>query len=39
VLLGALPMVVLSIFADQGMRAVERSVVSPGIRIEGTPTP
>jgi osmoprotectant transport system permease protein len=32
VLLGALPMVVLAIIADQGMRALERSVVSPGIR-------
>jgi osmoprotectant transport system permease protein len=33
VLLGAIPMVVLSIVADQGVRALERSVVSPGIRI------
>ncbi len=33
VLLGALPMVVLSIVADQGMRALERAIVSPGIRI------
>jgi osmoprotectant transport system permease protein len=32
VLLGAIPMVVLSIFADQGMRALERGIVSPGIR-------
>ena len=33
VLLGAIPMVVLSIIADQGVRAVERGVVSPGIRL------
>jgi osmoprotectant transport system permease protein len=33
VLLGAIPMVVLSIVADQGVRALERGVVSPGIRI------
>lgn len=33
VLLGAIPMVVLSIIADQGMRALESVVVSPGIRI------
>jgi osmoprotectant transport system permease protein len=33
VLLGALPMVVLSIFADQGMRTLQRTIVSPGIRI------
>jgi osmoprotectant transport system permease protein len=33
VLLGALPMVVLSILADRGMRALERTIVSPGIRI------
>ena len=33
VLLGALPMVVLSIVADQGMRGLERTIVSPGIRI------
>lgn len=33
VLLGALPMVALSIVADQGMRAIERAAVSPGIRI------
>jgi osmoprotectant transport system permease protein len=32
VLLGALPMVVLSIIADQGMRGLERTIVSPGIR-------
>ena len=32
VLLGAIPMVVLSVFADQGMRALERAIVSPGIR-------
>ena len=32
VLLGALPMVVLSIIADQAMRGLERAVVSPGIR-------
>jgi len=32
VLLGALPMVVLSIVADQSMRGLERAVVSPGIR-------
>ena len=32
VLLGALPMVVLAIIADQGMRALEREFVSPGIR-------
>ncbi|MDR3687144.1 MAG: ABC transporter permease [Coriobacteriia bacterium] len=32
VLLGALPMVVLAILADQAMRALEVAVVSPGIR-------
>jgi len=32
VLLGALPMVVLAIVADQAMRALEVAVVSPGIR-------
>jgi osmoprotectant transport system permease protein len=32
VLLGAIPMVVMSIVADQGMRAMESVVVSPGIR-------
>jgi osmoprotectant transport system permease protein len=32
VLLGALPMVALAIVADQCLRALERSVVSPGIR-------
>jgi osmoprotectant transport system permease protein len=31
-LLGALPMVVLAVIADQSMRALERGVVSPGIR-------
>ena len=34
VLLGALPMVILSIVADQGMRALEFAVVSPGIRFQ-----
>jgi osmoprotectant transport system permease protein len=33
VLLGAIPMVVLSVIADQGMRALESILVSPGIRI------
>ncbi len=33
VLLGALPMVVLSIIADQGMRFLQRAIVSPGILI------
>jgi osmoprotectant transport system permease protein len=33
VLLGALPMVVLSILADQGMRALRRVAVSPGIAV------
>ncbi|NTW28797.1 MAG: ABC transporter permease [Coriobacteriia bacterium] len=33
-LLGALPMVALSIAADRGMRALERAIVSPGIRRE-----
>jgi osmoprotectant transport system permease protein len=37
VLLGAIPMVILSIIADQGMRAVERGLVSPGIREQGRP--
>jgi osmoprotectant transport system permease protein len=32
VLLGALPMVVLAIVADQSMRALEAALVSPGIR-------
>ena len=32
VLLGAIPMVMLSIVADQGVRALERTIVSPGIR-------
>ena len=32
VLLGAIPMVVLSLIADQSLRALERSIVSPGIR-------
>lgn len=32
VLLGALPMVVLAIIADQSMRALEAALVSPGIR-------
>jgi osmoprotectant transport system permease protein len=36
VLLGALPMVVLAVLGDQGMRAVERAVVSPGIRRAGS---
>jgi osmoprotectant transport system permease protein len=31
-LLGALPMVVLAVLGDQGMRVIERVVVSPGIR-------
>ena len=31
-LLGALPMVVLAIIADRGMRALERALVSPGLR-------
>jgi osmoprotectant transport system permease protein len=31
-LLGAVPMVILAILADRGMRAVERVAVSPGIR-------
>jgi osmoprotectant transport system permease protein len=38
VLLGAIPMVVLSIFADQGMRALERAIVSPGIREKRSPS-
>lgn len=33
VLLGAVPMVVIAIIADQGIRALERTIVSPGIRI------
>ena len=32
VLLGAIPMVVISIIADQGVRTLEHSIVSPGIR-------
>jgi osmoprotectant transport system permease protein len=35
VLLGAVPMVLLSVAADQTMRAVERTAVSPGIRMNG----
>jgi osmoprotectant transport system permease protein len=35
VLLGALPMVLLAILADQGMRLLERALVSPGVRGEG----
>jgi osmoprotectant transport system permease protein len=31
-LLGAVPMVILAVFADRGMRALERIAVSPGIR-------
>ena len=34
VLLGAIPMVVISIIADQGMRLLESVVVSPGIRTD-----
>jgi len=34
VLLGAIPMVVISIIADQGMRLLESAVVSPGIRTD-----
>ncbi|HEY5540024.1 MAG TPA: ABC transporter permease [Coriobacteriia bacterium] len=33
VLLGAIPMVVISIIADQIMRILQRTVVSPGIRV------
>lgn len=33
-LLGAVPMVVLSILADQGMRGLQRLIVSPGVRLE-----
>jgi osmoprotectant transport system permease protein len=32
VLLGAIPMVLLSIVADRGIRALEHAIVSPGIR-------
>jgi len=32
VLLGALPMVVLAVIADEGMKLVSALVVSPGIR-------
>lgn len=35
-LLGALPMVVLAVLGDAGMRALERVVVSPGIRGGGS---
>ena len=34
VLLGAIPMVLLAIVADQVMRLIERAIVSPGIRVE-----
>lgn len=33
VLLGALPMVLLSILADRSMRSIERVAVSPGVRV------
>lgn len=35
ILLGALPMIVIAIIADQGMRALEREFVSPGIALGG----
>lgn len=37
VLLGALPMVLLSILADRSMRGIERVAVSPGVRFEVEP--
>ena len=36
VLLGALPMVVIAILADQSMRALQGALVSPGIRAEAS---